>query len=118
MVGLKKLVPLALLTAVALAQQSNLMCKQEIRLQPLGNAPPTDVTQDAAGRLYVLYEADGYMDVYTRDGDLIEHRGGQAEIRQQLTGVTVLSQWVGRLAKSALLVSEPGQQLVKGALVP
>lgn len=118
MASLKKFLWLGLLATAVWAQRSNLMCKSEIRLQPLGSAPPTDVTQDAAGRLYVLHEADGYMDIYTRDGDLIEHRGGQAEIRQQLTGVTVLSQWVGRLAKSALLVSEPGQQLVKGVLVP
>lgn len=118
MVSLKKLTALALLTGLVWAQQSNLMCKQEIRLQPLGNAAPTDVTVDGAGRIYVLHEGDGYMDIYSKDGDLIEHRGGQAEVRQQLTGVTVLSQWVGRLARSALLVSEPGQQLVKGALVP
>ncbi|MFN8611403.1 MAG: hypothetical protein U0931_27910 [Vulcanimicrobiota bacterium] len=117
MARLKKALVLLLATA-ALAQQSNLMCKQEIRLQPLGAAPPTDVTTDAAGRIYILHENDGYMDVYTKDGQLIEHRGGQAEVRQQLTGVTVLSQWVGRLARSALLVSEPGQQLVKGVLVP
>ena len=108
---------LALVGAVW-AQQSHLMCKQEIRLEPLGSAAPTDVTVDAAGRLYVLHEGDGFMDVYSKDGVLLEHRGGQAEIRQQLTGVSVLSQWVGRLAKSALLVSEPGQQVVKGVLVP
>lgn len=119
MAGLRRKVATALALAVGWAwAQTSLPCKQEIRLEPLGSAAPTDVTRDSEGRLYVLYEGDGFMDIYTRDGQLIEHRGGQSEIRQQLTGVTVLSQWVGRLGRSALLVSEPGQQVVKGVLVP
>ena len=120
MAGLKSwrlAVGLGLMGAVW-AQQSQLMCKQELTLQPLGQAAPTDVTVDKDGRIYILHEGDGFMDIYSKDGTLIEHRGGQAEIKQQPTGVTVLSQWVGRLAKSALLVSEPGQQVVKGVLVP
>lgn len=117
MAGLKRLACLLALAGAVWAQ-SRLICKQEFRLEPLGNAPPTDLTLDPAGRLYVLHEGDGFMDIYDKEGRLIEHRGGQAEVRQQLTGVSVLSQWVGRLAKSALLVSEPGQQVVKGVLVP
>lgn len=117
MARLKKLLWLLALAGAVWAQ-SKLLCKQEYRLEPLGTAPPTDLTLDGAGRLYVLHEGDGFMDIYDKEGKLIEHRGGQAEIRQQLTGVTVLSQWVGRLARSALLVSEPGQQVVKGVLCP
>lgn len=108
-----------LLLAAGLAwAQTSLPCKQEWTLQPLGTSPPTDVAVDAAQRVYVLYEGDGFMDLYDKEGQLLEHRGGQAEIRQQPTGVAVASQWVGRLGKSALLVSEPGQQVVKGVLQP
>lgn len=117
MVGLKKALAILALTGLCWAQAS-LPCKHELALQPLGQAPPTDVSVDGAGRVYVLHEGDGFLSIYNKDGVLLEHRGGQAEIRQQPTGVTPLSQWVGRLGKSALLVSEAGQTVTAGAVVP
>lgn len=106
------------LTGAAVWAQATLNCKYELKLEALGQAPPTDVAVDAAERLYVLHEADGFMDIYTKDGVLLQHRGGHAESRLQPAGVTALSQWVGRLGKSALLVSEAGQQVARGVLVP
>jgi sugar lactone lactonase YvrE len=118
MAGLRRLLATGLMLGGVALGQPSLPCKQELSLTPLGNSPPTDVAVDAAQRIYVLYEGDGYLDVYDKEGRLLEHRGGQAEIRQQLTGVTAMSQWVGRLATSALLVSEVGQQVARGILVP
>lgn len=117
MAGVKRSALVLALAAAAWAQGS-LFCKYEIKLQPLGQAAPTDVAVDGAERLYVLHEADGFMDIYDKDGNLLQHRGGQAESRLQPAGVTVMSQWVGRLGKSALLVSEAGQQVACGVLIP
>lgn len=108
----------AAVLAGAVWAQGRLQCKYELKLEPLGSAPPTDVAVDSSERLFVLHEGDGFMDIYNKDGVLLQHRGGQAESRLQPTGVTALSQWVGRLGKSALLVSEAGQLVARGVLLP
>lgn len=119
MAGVKRGLLLALLLGGAVfAQGGSLKCKSELRLSPGGSAPPSDIAVDASGRLYVLHENDGFMDIYDAEGRQLQHRGGQAESRLQPTGVTAQSLWVGRLGKSALAVSEAGQNGVRGFLVP
>lgn len=106
-----------LLVGVAWAQ-TVLQCKKEIALTGSTESPPTDVVVDEKGRIFVLYEGDGFLDVYSDRGELLQHRGGRAEESLELTAVTPLSQWVGRLGKSAVLVSEPKQHVIRAVLIP
>ena len=95
-----------------------LQCKKEIAAAHSRASAPTDVAVDAKGRVYVLHESDGFLDIYDNNGKLLQHRGGESEKAGSLSNITPLSMWVGRQGRSALLVSEPKQQLVRAVLVP
>lgn len=94
-----------------------LQCKKEIAGGNGRSTPPSDVAVDGKGRAYVLYEGDGFLDIYDESGRLLQHRGGESERENQLTHITPLSLWVGRQGRTALLVSEPHQQIARAALV-
>lgn len=80
---------------------------------------PTEVAVDAQGRLYVLYGQRAFLDIYDAEGKRLQRRGDvPQEESQGPTRLIPVSQWVGRLAKSLLLATEPGDQVLKWALVP
>lgn len=104
-------------TAIA-ATEGVLVCKQPYAVLDNRFAPPTDVAVDPQNRAYLLYEQEGFLDIYDGNGRMLQHRGGEAENERRLISITPVSMWVGREGRSALLVAENKQQVIKAVLVP
>ncbi len=83
-----------------------------------GESAPTEVGFDTQGHTYVLFGREGLLDVYDGQGRRLERRGGKAEGEGGPERVQVVSQWVGRLAKSLLLARDPEQGLLEWVLIP
>ncbi|MGE0493444.1 MAG: hypothetical protein AB7S38_29820 [Vulcanimicrobiota bacterium] len=83
-----------------------------------GSEGPTEIGFDKAGRAYVLYGRQGYIDVYNSDGHRLERRGSKATDREAPDEIRVVSQWVGRMAKSLLLAEDPRQGQLEWVLIP
>lgn len=93
------------------------LCKKDIAYLP-DAPPPTDVAVDKQGRLYLLYGSDSFLDIYSSEGELIQHRGGQAEEKHAPRAVTPQSLWVGRLGATALLVTDQANANLHRLLIP
>ncbi len=116
----KSLLSLAMLSLIGLTAVAEpvLVCKQPYAVIDTRYTPPTDVAVDSKSRSYLLYETDGFLDIYNSQGKMVAHRGGQAESENNLSAITPVSMWVGREGRTALLVAEPHQQVIRAILVP
>lgn len=117
MVGLRGFLLLAALALAVWAAPPEWLCKKDVAYLP-DAPPPTDVAVDKQGRLYLLYGSDSFLDIYTQEGELIQHRGGVAEEKHAPRAVTAQSLWVGRLGATALLVTDQAQATMMRLLIP